>query len=103
MANRVLSCGIEGLAGWYPDLFVEPHIVAFVAVTGQYSVPPAEFSVECQNISSEWLHDGTQLTLAISWSEVTVDKAERLRATMQSKPLVEYAAVAVALILASRI
>ena len=44
-----------------------------------------------------------QLTLDVSWTEETIDKAERLRTTMPARTLVEYAAVAVALMLVHRV
>jgi hypothetical protein len=49
MAARLLSCAIEQIADWHAHLFVEPHIVALVAVTNQYSRSPARFEVECRN------------------------------------------------------
>jgi hypothetical protein len=52
MRPRLLRCAIEDLAGWHPYLYVEPYAVAFVALTGQYSIPPASFLVECQDVES---------------------------------------------------
>jgi hypothetical protein len=43
------------------------------------------------------------MVLQVSWSEETVDRAERLRSTMQARPLVELASVAVALLLTHRV
>lgn len=103
MQPRVLRCAIEDLTAWHPDLYVEPYAVAFTAVTGQYSVPPASFLVECEGVKSRWLGKARQFTLAISWTEETIDKAERLRATMPARSLVELAAVAVALVLVHRV
>jgi hypothetical protein len=34
------QCAIEQIADWYPRLFLEPHIVACVAVINPYSAPP---------------------------------------------------------------
>jgi hypothetical protein len=73
------------------------------AVTGQYSVSPASFLVECEDIQSRWLGDAQQLTLEVCWTEETIDKAERLRTTRPARSLVELAAVAVALILVHRV
>jgi hypothetical protein len=39
----------------------------------------------------------------VSWSPETADKAERLRATVQAKPLVEMAATALALVIAHHV
>lgn len=103
MKPRVLACAIENLAAWHPHLYVEPYAIAFVAVTGQYSVPPASFLVECEAIQSRWLGKARQLTLEVSWTEETVDKAERLRTTMPARSLVELAAVAVGLVLVHRV
>jgi hypothetical protein len=103
MAPRLLSCAIEEVADWHANLFVEPHTVAFVAVAGQYSRSPALFNVECGNIVSRWLGKAAECRLEVSWQDETAEKAARLRATMQSVPLVELAAVALALILTNRV
>ena len=97
------QCAIEQIADWYPRLFLEPHIVACVAVMNPYSAPPAVFEVECLNIASEWLGQATQFRLEVSWLNETARKAERLRLTMQAKPLVEMAATALALILTHQV
>jgi hypothetical protein len=99
MKPRLLRCAIEDLAAWHAQLYAEPYLVAFAAVTGQYSVPPARFLVQCEGVKSRWLGKARQLALEVSWTEETVDKAERLRATMPARSVVELAAVAVALLL----
>lgn len=103
MKPCVFRWAIESLAVWHPHLYVEPYVVAFVAVTGQYSVPPAHFRVDCQDLKSRWLGKSRQLVLDVSWTEDTIDRAERLRATMPVRSLVELAAVAVALALVHRV
>jgi hypothetical protein len=103
MARPTLQRAIEQIADWHPRLFLEPHIVACVAMMNPYSTSPAAFEVECQNIASEWLGEAMQFRLEVSWSEETARKAERLRSTMQVKPLVEMAATALALILSHRV
>lgn len=103
MKPRVLRCAIEALAAWHPHLFVEPYAVAFVAVTGQYSVSLASFLVECEGVKSRWLGKARQFTLEASWTDETIDKAERLRTTMPARSLVELPAVAVALVLVHRV
>jgi hypothetical protein len=102
MAQRTLRCAIEEVAGWYPPLFLEPHIVACVAVLSRYTESPAVFAVECANVVSRWLGQATAFTLEVSWSPETAEKAKRLRATMQAKPLVEMASVGLAMALAHR-
>src|SRR5262245_21559912 len=103
MKSRVFRWAIESLAVWHPHLYVEPYVVAFVAVTGQYSVPPERFQVDCQGLKSRWLGRSRQLVLEVSWTEETIDRAGRLRATMPARSLVELAAVAVALVLVHRV
>jgi hypothetical protein len=103
MAARTLRCAIEQVADWHPTLFVEPHVVAFVAVASQYSRPPARFEVECVNIASHWLGHAVECRLEVTWHQDTAEKAERMRATMQAGPLVELASVALALILVKRV
>jgi hypothetical protein len=103
MKPRVLRCAVEDLAAWHPHLYVEPYAVAFAAVTGQYSVSPASLLVDTAGVTSRWLGPARRFTVQASWTEETVDKAERLRATMPAWSLVEFAAVAVALMLAHRV
>ncbi len=103
MAARLLRCAIEQIEDWHSHLFVEPHVVAFVAVASPYSRSPASFDVTCDMIRSRWLGGATGFRLEVAWHNDTAEKAERLRATMQPGPLVELASVAVALILAHRV
>ncbi len=99
METRILRCGVDQISDWHPHLFLEPHIVACVAILSQYSSSPAVIEVECLDIVSTWLEQSAKFQLEISWSEEMANKAGRLRLTMQSKPLVELAAIALALIL----
>ena len=103
MDPRLLRCAIEEVSEWHENLLVEPHVVAFVAVAGQYSRSPALFNVECANVESRWLGQAAGCRLEVSWHNDTAEKAVRLRATMQAGPLVELATVALALILANRV
>jgi len=103
MTLRLLRCTIEMVQDWHANLFVEPHVVAFVAVAGQYSPSPAVFEVECADVESRWLGKASECGMEVSWQEDTAAKAERLRATMQAAPLVELASVALALILGKRV
>ena len=96
-------CNIEKVSDWHPRLFLEAHIVACVAVMRSYSTSPAAFEVTCENIVSDWLGEETQFRLVVSWSEETERKAERLQATIQTKPIVEMAASALAFILTPHI
>src|SRR5436305_794057 len=103
MALRTLRCAIEALEDWYPRLFVEPHIVAAVAVMGRYSAAPALFDVACEGLRSRWLGQDSAFRLEVSWAEETAAKAARLLATMQQKPVVELASLALAFVLARRL
>src|SRR5437870_5506763 len=103
MAARILSCAIEQIAGWHPELYLEPHIVACVALMSPHGPPPYSFEVECQNISSAWLGGARRLRLSVSWSTATQERAERMRRTMQSRPIAELAAVALACVLTPQI
>ncbi len=103
MPVRIQRCAIEDLYGWYPQLFLEPHSVACVAVMSRYSAPPATFDVACEGITSRWLGHNSAFRLEVSWAEETAAKAGRLLATMQQKPVVEMASIALAFILARRL
>jgi hypothetical protein len=102
MALRPLRCAVENLEDWYPRLFLEPHVVACVAVMSRYSESPATFDVTCEGIASRWLGEENTFRLKVSWREDTATKASRLLATMQQKPVVEMASLALAFILARR-
>jgi hypothetical protein len=103
MAARILRCAIEQVAEWHSHLFLEPHVVAFVAVANSYSRSPARFDVTCEGFRSRWLGKAATFRLEVSWHDDTTEKGGRLRATMQPGPLVELAAVALALILVKRV
>jgi len=103
MESLTLRCTIEQIADWHSHLFLEPHIVACVAILSQYSQSPAVLAVECTNIVSSWLGQEERFKLEISWSEDMAKKADRFRATMQSKSLTEMAAIALSLILTHHI
>jgi hypothetical protein len=103
MAARILRCTIEEVASWYPQLFLEPYIVACVTAMSRYSASPASFEVDCEGIDSRWLAGAERFLLQVSWTEANVVKAERLRATMPSKEVVELASVALAFVLARRV
>jgi hypothetical protein len=103
MPLRTLRCAIEDLEGWYPRLFLEPYIVACVAVMSRYSAAPATFDVACEGIASRWLGQESALRLEASWAEETAARANRLLATMQQKPVVELASLALAFVLARRL
>jgi hypothetical protein len=95
-----LSCAIEQIAEWHPQMFLDSQIVACVTILEEYSTSPASFAVECTDIQAQSLGQMGLCSLEVSWSAETAAKAERLRLTLQRKPLVEAAATAIALILA---
>jgi hypothetical protein len=103
MPVRTLRCAIESLERWYPNLFLEPHTVACVAVMSRYSACPAVIDVACEGIRSRWLRTDRTFRLEVSWSAGTAAKGSRLLATMQQKPVVELASVALAFVLARRL
>lgn len=103
MAGRTLRCNIEELADWYPQLFLDPYMVACVAAIMQYSNSPPVFEVDCEGIDCRWLAGAEHFRLQVSWTEATAEKAERLRATMPTTEVVEFASVALAFVLTRRV
>ena len=99
---RTLRQSLERLPSWYPHLFLEPHLIASVAVLSEYSESPARFSIRSENIP-QLGNVGTERGLALSWPRETKCKAERLRATLQRKPLIELGATAVGLLVAKQV
>ena len=100
MPLRTLRCAVEDLEDWYPRLYLEPHSIACVGVLSRYSESPGALEVTCEGIASRWLGQGSSFRLEVSWAAETAAKAGRLLATMQQKPVVELASVALAFILA---
>ena len=100
---RTFRSTIERISDWHPRLFLKLHTVACSSVMRLYLQPPAVFEVTCENIVSDWLGEEVQFKLEVSWSEETEEKAERLRATIQTKPIVEMAASSLAFILTPNI
>jgi hypothetical protein len=103
MPLRTLRCAVEDLEDCYPRLYLEPHSIACVAVLSQYSESPGVFEVTCEGITSRWLGQNSTFRLEVSWAAETAAKAGRLRATMQQKPVVELASLALAFLLARRL
>jgi hypothetical protein len=103
MTERTLQLKIEDIARWHPWFFLEPHIVSFAAVIGPYGESPAIFDVECAQVECAWLAGRSRFLLEVAWSGKTANKADRMRATVQAKPLVEMAATALALALSHRV
>ena len=103
MPKRTLRCALEDVAEWHPNMFLTGHLVACAAVLGNYSESPATLEVQCENVESTWLGPESSFLLEVSWGEELDAEAARLRVTVQSRPLVEYAAVALALILVNRV
>ena len=100
---RIFKCTIERISDWHPRLFLELHTEACVSVMRSYSTSPAVFEVTCENIVSDWPGEETRFMLEVSWSEETENNADRLRSTIQTKPLVEMAASSIAFILTPNI
>src|SRR5260370_35890846 len=73
----VLRWAIEEIADWHANLYVEPHVVAFVAVARRYSASPARFDVECSNVASRWLGGNAECRLAVPWQDETAPKAAK--------------------------
>jgi hypothetical protein len=69
----------------------------------RYSDSPATFDVACEGVTSRWLGRGSAFRLEVSWEQETAAKAGRLLATMQQKPVVEMAAIALAFLVARRL
>jgi hypothetical protein len=99
----VLRARIEELTQSYPYLLLDSHIVACVAVLRRYSRASAAFEVECTGVVSKWLRNEGQFRLNLSWSKATARQSDRIRKTLQRKPLVELAATAVAFVIAHRV
>jgi hypothetical protein len=100
---RRLRCSIGTTGRWYSNLFLDHHAIACAAVLSRYGDSPVLLEVRCDNITSPWLGEESEFLLEVSWTGQLLGKAERLRATLQAKPLVEMASVALALVLAHRV
>src|SRR5439155_13460932 len=64
---------------------------------------PATFDVVGENVASRWLGKATGFQLEVSWADETAAHAGGLLTTMQQKPVLELASVALAFVLAHRV
>src|SRR5438128_500338 len=71
MAVRLLRCAIEEVSELHANLFVEPHVVAFVAVAGRYARSPAPAQPEATASASRDMH-GRRPNMAKTKRSLTV-------------------------------
>lgn len=64
---------------------------------------PFPIDVECESVTSKFINESDQLPIEISWKAETFPNSQRLLKTIQRAVIVEYAAVAIALLLVSRV
>ena len=98
MTDQILQCEIEQLTERYRNLFLEPHIVACVAVLSQYGPSPAVVDVMCENVKSPLWPELSEFGIRLTWRQETQTRATRLLATIQRKPLVEMASCALTML-----
>lgn len=79
--------------------FINPTI----ALMESYNRIPFPFDISCENVESAQLNERDELEIAIAWSALTFPDSGRLLKTIQRNVVVEYAAVAVAFLLAKHV
>jgi hypothetical protein len=95
---RTFEWAIEDIVAAHPDLYLEHCAAMAVAVLSRQSASPCEFVVECEGFSPEQLEGDTKFLLHVGWSEQTAATAARVWLTEQAKPVIERAAVALAVL-----
>jgi hypothetical protein len=85
---------------WRKDPILDRLVAYLIGVGSGSTGTSPHFDLE---IESTWLGDAAQFRLEVSWMPETAHKAERLRATVQAKPVVEMAATALALVIAHHV
>jgi hypothetical protein len=96
---QTFEWAIEEIIEAHPDLYLEHCAAMAVAVMSRHSTSPCEFTVDCEGFIPGLLQGEKQFRLKVLWSEHTAFKAQRVRRTEQSKPIVERAAIALAALL----
>ncbi|MBI1923193.1 hypothetical protein HYR99_02970 [Candidatus Poribacteria bacterium] len=95
----ILSCLIEDIPQFHPDLELTPMILSAVSVMRKYSKSPSAFHLECQNIVSALLRGTEANHIQVHWRKETELRADRQKRTFQQKRLVEDGAIGIACIL----
>ena len=104
MINSRLSFSLESLELIRPEemwaaFFLNPTI----ALLESYRKVPFPIDVKCERVTSTFVNESDQLPIEISWKAGTFPNSQRLFKTIQRAIIVEYAAVAIALLLVSRV
>jgi hypothetical protein len=95
---RTFEWAIEDVVTAFPGLYLEHAAAMAVAVLSQWSASPCEFLVECEGFCPPYLQEASRFLLRVGWSQQTLRHAVRVRRTEQAKPMVERAAVALAVL-----
>lgn len=96
---QTFEYAIESIIPAHPNLYLEHCAVMAVALMSQHSVSPCEFIVQGEGVQLPAFKMQSEMSLQVSWSELTAYKAKRIWQTEQSKPIIERAAVALAALL----
>ena len=98
--SQPLSYLIEEIGNFHPEMELEHLILSAVAVMATYSPNLyCDFRLEYQDLPEDLVRGKLPTHLRIHWHSETAIRAEGIRRTHQRKNLVEFAAIAVALLL----
>ena len=98
-----ISCFIEEISAFHPDLELNNAILSAVGVMKDYSESPCNFTLKCQDVVSELFNLPNQILLNVYWRSETEIRAENILRTYQRNRIVEDAAIAIACILFPKI
>ncbi len=96
---RIFDCPVESIIAKHPDLYLEHCAVMAVAQLSGQSQSPAELVVDCEGFAPNAMQSESSFLLRVAWDPQPEKKANRLRLTEQSTPIIERAAVAMAALL----
>jgi len=97
---RTFEWAIEDIVAAYPDLNLD-HIAAMAVALMKGDGPPCSFVVHVDGLDLRELAGETRFVLNVTWSPQIQDAAERMERTEQRTPLVERAAIGLAVLLLS--
>ena len=83
----------------WASFFVNPTI----ALMESYKLSPFPFEVTCESIVSPLVDEESEVHITIGWDSETFPDSQRILRTVQRPVIVEYAAVAVAFLLVTKI
>jgi hypothetical protein len=99
---RIFEWAIEDIITAYPSLCMD-DFAAVATLLMRQTRPPCDFLVRVEGFEIPDLEGDQEFVLSVTWNAATESRAERAEHTRQRKPIVEEAAIALAVLLVAHL